>query len=77
MGEAGGDDAGLERSRPRQGRAKGRRSRAKPVGAEPVAGKTPTAMLVDSARMLGVATVAPVPESRWECQGDQRARRRR
>ena len=60
MGEAGGDDAGLERSRPRQGRAKGRRSRAKPVGAEPVAGKTPTTTMMpdDSARMPGAVPVA-------------------
>ena len=55
----------------------GRRSRAKSDGAELAAGKTPTVMLVNLARMLGEATVAPVPESHWGCQGDPRVRRRR
>ena len=58
MGKAGGEDAGLERSRPWRRRTKGSRSLAKPDGAEPVAGKTPTAMLDDSTRTPGAATVA-------------------
>ena len=61
----------------RAGDGLGCRSRAKPNEAEPATGKTPPAMLVDLARMPGAATVAPVPKSHWECQGDQRAPRRR